>query len=53
MKDGDEHFYPTPAERATLANKRYYGYGRDFTGWTGLEIEFFRDKMLRRHDVFK
>jgi hypothetical protein len=53
MKNGDERFYPTPAEREELSNKRYYGIGIDFVNWYGPEIEFFRDKMKKRYEVFK
>ena len=53
MRNGGEIFIPTKAERDSLANKRYYGLGKDFEGWTGPEIEYFRDKMKRRYGEFK
>lgn len=52
MKDGAEIFIPTQAERDSLANRRYYGLGRDFKDWTGPEMEYFRDKMKKRFDTF-
>jgi hypothetical protein len=53
MADGVTRFYPTPEERATLANPRFYGCGRDFSDWSGPAIEIFRDKMKKRFEVFK
>jgi len=53
MRDGFEVFIPTPAVRDTLALKRYYGLGVDFKDWKGPEIEYFRDKMAKRHKEFK
>ena len=53
MQDGVELFTPTPAQRDTLSNKRYYGLGKDFKDWQGPPIESFRDKMQKRHPEFK
>ena len=53
MGDGVIRFIPTSAERDSLANKRYYGLGKDFKDWTGPEMESFRDKMRRRFEGFK
>jgi hypothetical protein len=53
MTDGAGFFFPTAAELADLANKRYYGLGRDFEGFSGPEIEAFRDKMRARFPEFK
>jgi hypothetical protein len=53
MSDGAEIFTPTAAVRASLANRRYYGLGVDFTGRQGPEIEIFRDKMKKRFEEFR
>jgi len=53
MEDGKEGFFPASSERDSLANKRYYGLGRDFLDWTGPEIEAFREKMAKRFTEFK
>ena len=53
ISDGLELFTPTNVERDSLANKRYYGLGKDFKEFSGPEIEYFRDKMKKRFDEFK
>ncbi|NQS98455.1 MAG: hypothetical protein HQ591_08380 [candidate division Zixibacteria bacterium] len=53
MSDGAEIFFPTEAELDSLANKRYYGLGKDFKDWDGPEMEYFRDKMKKRFEGFK
>ncbi len=53
MNDGNAVFYPTEATRDTLANKNYYGYGKDFKMLKNGTIEYFRDKMKRRFEEFK
>lgn len=45
MKNDGEIYYPTKEENATLANKRYYGLGKDFNTEGNWTIEYFRDKM--------
>jgi hypothetical protein len=44
MKNGSELFSPPAEEIKSLKNKRYFGLGKDFTNWDGVEIEYFRDK---------
>jgi len=53
MADGKEGFFPTLVERDSLANKRYYGLGRDFNDWKGPEVEAFREKMAKRFQEYK
>ncbi len=53
MQDGVEFFFPTAAERDSLSNRRYYGLGKDFSGYSGAQIEAFRDKMRRRFEEYK
>lgn len=53
IKDGAEIYFPAKAQRDSLANKRYYGMGKDFKSWNGAKIEYFRDKMKKRYPVFK
>lgn len=53
MQDAAEIFTPTSVERDTLSNKRYYGIGKDFSGFKGPEMEAFRDKMAKRQAEFK
>lgn len=51
MKDGAELRFPSV--RDTLASNKYYGIGKDFDGWNGAPIEYFRDKMKKRFKEFK
>ena len=37
MKNGAELFFPPVEEIKLLKNKRYFGLGKDFTNWEGLE----------------
>ncbi len=53
MGDGVQYFFPLPSERDSLSNRRYFGLAQDFESWRGPEIEFFRDKMKKRHKEFK
>ncbi len=53
IQDGREVFIPTPAERDSLALKRYYGLAKDFIDFSGPQIEYFRDKMKTRMGEFK
>lgn len=53
MSDGAEIFTPTPAVKAALANRRYYGLGVDFADQQSPEIEIFRDKMKKRFEEFR
>lgn len=53
MSDGSEVFYPTSEQNDKLANRRYFGLGKDFTDYSGPEIEYFRDKMAKRNKEFK
>jgi len=53
MTNGNKLFTPTPMERSKLANKRYYGLGRDFKDFEGPEIEYFRSKIANDKRYFK
>jgi len=53
MYDGVARYFPSPPERKNLANKRYFGLGRDFDTGTAGPIEYFRDKMAKRFEGFK
>jgi len=44
LKNGSELFSPPAEEIKLLKNKRYFGLGKDFTNWDGVEIKYFRDK---------
>lgn len=53
MSDGARFYSPTEEERAALPCQRYYGLGRDFSGWQGPGIKSFTDKMKKRYDEFR
>lgn len=53
MKDGTEVYFPNTDDRKKLASQRYYGLGKDFSDYNGLEIDYFRFKMKKRFDLFK
>jgi hypothetical protein len=48
LSDGLEYFVPNNMDRDTLANKQYYGLGKDFTDYSGPEVWYFKDKMSRK-----
>ncbi|MDP8206410.1 MAG: hypothetical protein P9L92_07100 [Candidatus Electryonea clarkiae] len=53
LTEGGEYIIPTETQRDSLANKRYYGFGRDYKDWMGPEIEYFRDKMKKKKNEFR
>jgi hypothetical protein len=46
--DGLQYFVPTSAEKDTLFNKQYYGLGKDYSDYSGKEIWYFKDKMVKK-----